>query len=169
MARAEREKKPALVGTAGHIEGEEMVLDYGKTVVVGRSRSADLSLRRLPHVAELSDEDRQNDHDLRTVSGKHFEITPFSEESIEIVNLSPNGTYVDGKRVDKVVLDDVADKPYEIKIGAKETLRLELREAADAAGDVGDGAGDGNGADAAAGHDKGPEDGSVDSSEEPGK
>ena len=71
------------------------------------------------------------DHDLRTVSGKHFEITPFSEDSIEIVNLSPNGTYVDGKRVDKVVIDDIADETHDIKLGAKEVLRLELRDVED--------------------------------------
>ena len=121
-------KKPALVGVSGHVEGEEMVLDYGKTVVVGRSRSADFSFRRIPDIASLSDMERENDHELRTVSGKHFEITPFGEDSIEIVNLSPNGTYVDGKRVDKIVLDDVAEKEHQIRIGAKETLRLELRE-----------------------------------------
>lgn len=120
--------KPVLVGTGGHVEGERMELDYGKTVVVGRSRSADFSLRRIPDVAKLSDEERQDDHDLRTVSGKHFEITPFSEDSIEIVNLSPNGTYVDGRRVDKIVLDDCTEKTHEIKLGAKEVLRLELGE-----------------------------------------
>ncbi len=124
-------KKPVLVGTEGHIKGEIMALDYGKTVVVGRSRSADFSLRRIPEVVELSDEERQGDHDLRTVSGKHFEITPFSEDSIEIVNLSPNGTYVDGKRVDKVIIEDIADETHEIKLGAKEMLRLELRDVED--------------------------------------
>jgi hypothetical protein len=124
-------RKPVLVGTEGHVEGEEMVLDYGKTVVVGRSRSADFSLRRIPEVLELSDEERQGDHDLRTVSGKHFEITPFSEDSIEIVNLSPNGTYVDGKRIDKVVIEDIAEETHEIKVGAREILQLELRDVED--------------------------------------
>ena len=127
--------KPVLVGVGGHVEGERMELDYGKTVVVGRSRSADFSLRRVPDVAKLSDEERQDDHELRTVSGKHFEITPFREDSIEIVNLSPNGTYVNGKRVDKIVLEDVAEKAYEIKLGAREVLRLELGEGGDEGGE----------------------------------
>ncbi len=121
-------EKPVLVGVEGHVKGERMVLDYGKTVVVGRSRSADFSLRRISDIAKLSDEERQDDHDLRTVSGTHFEITPFSEDSIELVNLSPNGTYVDGKRVDKIVLEDCAEKTHEIVLGATEVLRLKLGE-----------------------------------------
>ena len=123
--------KPVLVGVGGHVEGERMELDYGKTVVVGRSRSADFSLRRVPDVAKLSDEERQDDHDLRTVSGKHFEITPFTEDSIEIVNLSPNGTYVDGKRIDKMIVEDVSENSHEIKIGLGEKFELALRETED--------------------------------------
>jgi hypothetical protein len=121
-------KIPALVGTGGHVEGESFPLDFGKTLVVGRSRSADFSLRRITRVASMSDDERENDQDLRTVSGKHFEITLYNVESIEIVNLSPNGTYVDGKLVDKIILTDVAEKPHEITIGAKEQFRLELKE-----------------------------------------
>ena len=35
-----------LVGMAGYVDGEEYSLDVGSTVVVGRSRSCDISLQR---------------------------------------------------------------------------------------------------------------------------
>jgi pSer/pThr/pTyr-binding forkhead associated (FHA) protein len=122
------EKIPTLVGTSGHIEGEQFKLEYGKTLVVGRSRSADFSLRRIAKVANMADDERENDQDLRTVSGKHFEITMYNVESIEVVNLSPNGTYVDGKLVDKIILTDVAENTHDIRIGSSEVFRLQLKE-----------------------------------------
>ena len=118
---------PTLVGASGHVEGEEMRLEYGKTIVVGRSRSADFSLRRMEAVTSMSDAERDADSDLRTVSGRHFEITMYNVGSIEIVNLSPNGTYVDGKLVDKIILDDVAEESHDIRMGTNEVFRLEMR------------------------------------------
>ena len=118
---------PALVGIEGHVKGEEMKLEYGKTIIVGRSRSADLSLRRMEAITSMSDVQRDSDNDLRTVSGRHFEITMYNIGSIEIVNLSPNGTYVDGKLADKIILDDVAENSHEIRMGTKEVFRLEMK------------------------------------------
>jgi len=120
------QKIPTLVGTGGYVEGSRTPLEYGKTITVGRSRSADFSLRRLPKVADMTDEDREANHDLRTVSGKHFEITMYNVKSIEIVNLSPNGTVVDGEMVDKLIIEDVAERSHEIRMGSKEIFRLEL-------------------------------------------
>lgn len=125
------QRTPTLKGIEGHVKGEEVKLEYGRTIVVGRSRSCDFSLRRIKAWLEKGEEEREKDRSFKTVSGRHFEITMYNLGSIEIVNLSPNGTYVDGKRVDKIVLDDVPEKAHEIKIGTKEALRLELREAED--------------------------------------
>ena len=124
---------PTLVGAAGHVRDEEMKLEYGKTIVVGRSRSADFSMRRMKAVTAMTDEEREADPNLRTVSGRHFEITMYNLGSIEIVNLSPNGTYVDSRLVDKIVLDDVAKKSHEIRIGADEAFRLEMKSYEDPA------------------------------------
>jgi pSer/pThr/pTyr-binding forkhead associated (FHA) protein len=118
---------PTLIGASGHVEGEEMKLEYGKTIVVGRSRSADFSLRRMAKVKALTDDEREANKDLRTVSGRHCEITMYNLGSIEIVNLSPNGTYVDERLVDKIILDDVAKKAHDIRIGTGEIFRLETR------------------------------------------
>jgi pSer/pThr/pTyr-binding forkhead associated (FHA) protein len=123
----EMQNIPTLVGISGHVEGEEMKLEYGKTIVVGRSRSADFSLRRMASVKAMSDDEREADQDLRTVSGRHCEITMYNLGSIEVVNLSPNGTYVDERLVDKIILDDVAKKSHDIRIGTGEVFRLETR------------------------------------------
>jgi hypothetical protein len=118
---------PRLVGVSGHVAGEELSLEYGKKVVVGRSRSADWSLVRLKSWTSKSEAEREADDAFRTVSGKHFEITMFNLGSIELVNLSPNGTLLDGKPVSRATLTDVASTPHEIRFGADEILRLEAK------------------------------------------
>ena len=121
-------KVPTLVGIAGHVEGEELKLEHGKTLVVGRSRSADFSLRRISRISAMTDDEREDDQDLRTVSGKHFEITMYNVESIEIVNLSPNGTYPDGSLIDKAIVEDLAEKEHEVRVGAIEVFTLMMKE-----------------------------------------
>ena len=118
---------PTLVGIAGHVQGEEFPLEYGKKVAVGRSRSADWSLVRLESWTSKSREEQENDHAFRTISGKHFEITMYNLGSIEVVNLSSNGTRLDGKPVDRVTITDVATNGHEIAFGADEVVRLEMR------------------------------------------
>ena len=118
---------PRLVGTSGHVAGEELALEYGKKVVIGRSRSADWSLVRLKSWTSKSETEREADDAFRTVSGKHFEITMFNLGSIELVNLSPNGTLLDGKPVTRTTITDVASAAHEIRFGADEALRLEAK------------------------------------------
>jgi hypothetical protein len=118
---------PRLVGLSGHVAGEELILEYGKKVVIGRSRSADWSLVRMKAWTAKSETEREADDAFRTVSGKHFEITMVNLGSIEIVNLSPNGTMLDGKPASRTTITDVASTPHEIRFGADEILRLETK------------------------------------------
>ncbi|MCZ7644326.1 MAG: FHA domain-containing protein [Planctomycetota bacterium] len=118
---------PTLVGTGGHFAGEIHPLEYGKTISVGRSRSADFSLRRTQKYREQDPNTRETDASAKTVSGKHFEITMYNLGSIEIRNLSSNGTFVDGKRIDSAIVDDVAKTSHEIRFGQNEILKLEMR------------------------------------------
>jgi len=118
---------PTLVGIAGHVEGQEFPLEYGKKVIVGRSRSADWSLVQLPSWAAKSKQEQEDDHAFRTISGKHFEITMYNLGSIEVVNLSSNGTRLDGEALDRETITDVATNSHEIAFGADEVVKLELR------------------------------------------
>ena len=47
--------------------------------------------------------------------------------SIELEDLSSNGTFVDGKRIDRLVITDVKETPHEILLGAGDAFRLEWR------------------------------------------
>ena len=49
---------PVLVGTNGVVSGHEVPLEYGATIVVGRSRSCDVSLQTIEGWQELDDEQR---------------------------------------------------------------------------------------------------------------
>lgn len=118
---------PTLVGVGGHFVGEVFPLEYGKTITVGRSRSSDFSLRRTQKYRTQSQDEREKDESARTVSSKHFEITMYNLGSIEIKNISPNGTWVDNKRIETLILNDVAKKAHEIRFGADELLKLEMR------------------------------------------
>lgn len=122
------QKVPVLLGVAGHVKGVRFPLEYGKTVVVGRSRNVDLSLRKLDSYANMKEEDREKDRAFRTVSGKHFEVTMYNLKAIEVVNLSPNGTYVDGKPADRVLVSDLGENSHEIAFGLAERMKLVLEE-----------------------------------------
>ena len=129
---------PMLVGVAGHVAGEELALEYGKKVVVGRSRSADWSLVRMKAWTSRSEAERESDDAFRTVSGKHFEITMVNLGSIELVSLSPNGTMLDGKPVTRTTITDLASQSHEIRFGADEVVRLEARTRDDGAAKAGE-------------------------------
>jgi hypothetical protein len=118
---------PTLVGTRGHFQGEIFPLEYGKTVCIGRSREAEFSLRRTQKYRAQSPEQRAADASARTVSARHFQVTMYNLGSIEVKNLSPNGTRVDGKPMDVVVLDDVTKRSHEITFGQEEVLHLQMR------------------------------------------
>ena len=121
------QRTPTLVGIAGHFTGETLRLQYGKPLTVGRSRMADFSLRRTKHYRAQSEKERDVDESAQTVSHKHFQITMYNLGSIEIKNLSPNGTALDGKPIDTAVISDVAAKTHELRFGLEEVLRLEMR------------------------------------------
>jgi pSer/pThr/pTyr-binding forkhead associated (FHA) protein len=122
---------PTLVGISGHFKGEQCMLRYGRTIVVGRSRDSDFSLKRTQVYRMQTQEEHESDQSAQTVSARHFQVTMYNLRSIEIKNISPNGTQVDGKAVETVVINDVATHPHEIHFGSGEVLRLEMREHAD--------------------------------------
>jgi hypothetical protein len=121
------QRVPTLVGVAGHFQGELYPLEYGKPMVIGRSRMVPVSLRRTEKYRLMNDEQREKDESAQTVSSKHFQITMFNLGSIEIKNLSPNGTRLDGKPIDAAIVTDVATKAHKIDFGADEAFTLEMR------------------------------------------
>ena len=117
-----------LTGTAGFVDGEEYPLAVGATVVIGRSRSCDISLQRCKTWLALDESERDAAQDFKTVSRKHARISCYDADNIEIEDLSSNGTFVDGERIDRVVISDLRDRGHELLLGTRETFRLEWRD-----------------------------------------
>jgi pSer/pThr/pTyr-binding forkhead associated (FHA) protein len=118
---------PVLVGIQGVVEGEVYPLEPGQAVIIGRSRECDLSLRECPRWREAEEAGEDLEEGSKTVSRKHLKITYADPESIELEDLSSNGTFVDGKRIDRLVLTDLKEASHEILLGAGEAFRLEWR------------------------------------------
>jgi len=122
---------PTLIGVGGHFKGEQYTLRYGRTITIGRSRDADFSLKRTEAYRTLTPEEHDQDEAAQTVSAKHLQVTMYNLRSIEIKNLSPNGTQVDGRPVESLVINDIATTAHVINFGVQEVLRLEMREHSD--------------------------------------
>lgn len=120
---------PSLVvrGTHGFLAGEERILRVGDALVVGRSRDADLSVRKSkrftarPDGAEILLSKR-----WLSVSRKHVRIHYLHADLIEIRDLSSNGTLLDGHKVDCVALTDLKERSHVVGLGSSERLLLEM-------------------------------------------
>ena len=118
---------PILVGIQGFVQGEEYPLWRGATVVVGRSRGCDISLRRCKAWLALDAQKRNEEQDFKTVSRKHVRISYNDEDNIEIEDLSSNGTFLDGEKVTRVVIHNLRERSHELRLGAHEKFRIEWR------------------------------------------
>ena len=114
---------PVLVGISGIVRGENFPLEEGKATVIGRSRSCDISLRDCKRWVEAEDAGELIEETSKTVSRKHLKISIHDPTSIELEDLSSNGTFVDGKRIDRLVITDAKETPHEIQLGILKRLR----------------------------------------------
>lgn len=118
--------KILLKGITGLVKDETFPIEAGQNVTVGRSRSCEISIKSCNAYTLMSPEARDRDEGLLTVSRKHLKIKFAKPDSIELEDLSSNGTFLDGKRVDKMVIADLQSKPYELRLGRRETFRMEF-------------------------------------------
>jgi pSer/pThr/pTyr-binding forkhead associated (FHA) protein len=118
-----------LKGTQGLIEGETFRLECGHMCVVGRSRECDFSLRRSMKYLVLTPDERNQEEHFNTVSRKHCNISYHPDNSLEIEDFSRHGTFVNGKRIHRVILSDFQRKSYQVIIGTHEEFALEFQDA----------------------------------------
>ncbi|MDA3959932.1 MAG: FHA domain-containing protein [Planctomycetota bacterium] len=121
------EAVPVLVGTSGWVDGELYVLKNGESVVIGRSRSCDISLRRIVAYLERSPGERDADHDFNTVSRRHMRIT-VATANAKFEDLSTNGSFFNGEALSEAKEADLSDAAVEIRLGTRETFRLEMAD-----------------------------------------
>lgn len=122
-----------LRGVRGWVDGERYHLSAGSSVVIGRSRSCDISLRRIVAYLERPAGERDNDHDFNTVSRRHLRID-FDGHSITVEDLSTNGSYCNGELLTAPLSVEITDSPVQLRLGTRECFELGLgNEAADSA------------------------------------
>ncbi len=115
-----------ILGTKGFLKGEERTLGLGETVVVGRSRSADISVKRATKFLARKDRAQiARTKRFLSVSRRHVRIHFMHPDFVEVVDLSNNGTLVDGRRVDRIALTDLREQPHVLSLNGVEDLRLE--------------------------------------------
>ncbi len=111
-----------LRGTGPVGEGETLKVSLGETIVCGRSRHCDWSLKRTPTYLTSTDEAREEfkkSMEFRSVSRQHVRIAFLAPDMVDVENLSNNGTFVDGNRVDRIVLKDCDTARHTIQLGPK--------------------------------------------------
>jgi pSer/pThr/pTyr-binding forkhead associated (FHA) protein len=116
---------PVLLGTAGLVDGECFLLERSMDIVVGRSRSCDVSLRRTAAYLKTPPTQRDNDHDFNTVSRRHLKIT-ITDSTASIQDLSTNGTFFNGEPMREPQKVDLAAGPCTVRLGTRESFQLLL-------------------------------------------
>lgn len=114
---------PVLIGTAGFVVGECYVLDDGADVVVGRSRSCDISLRKAAAYLNAPPQVRDEDHDFNTVSRRHIRVQ-VKDDHLTVQDLSTNGTYINDEQVNQTHEVDLSKGSYSLRLGTRESFRL---------------------------------------------
>ncbi len=116
---------PVLIGTAGIVQGESFVLAPGVAVVIGRSRSCDISLRRTSGYIKAPVDSRDADRDFNTVSRRHARVE-VGEVMVRIEDLSTNGTFVNGGQLSGSTEVDLGNGVCVLRLGTRESFDLVL-------------------------------------------
>jgi len=115
-----------LIGIAGLVKGEEFTIGMGESATVGRSRDCTICLREVPKARELKEGDEVLERHFNTVSRTHMRVIYHAPDNVEVEDLSSNGLFLDGKRVEgKVVLTDLPEHRHELKLGTHETFCID--------------------------------------------
>jgi len=107
-------------GRGGLLGGEFVKVPLGDVVTVGRSRRCRFSLKKSARYLLSSGADRAEIRgrlSYRAVSRHHCSIAFTAPGLVEVVNHSPNGTFVDGRAVAHARLHDVATRSHAIRLG----------------------------------------------------
>ena len=116
-------------GMGGYLEDETYRLSYGQKVTIGRSRHCTFSLKDARKFVEGGDASATDEAFLR-VSRNHLEISYPHPRMVEVRNLSRNGTRVDGKAIERVVLSELGNGTM-VRFGPEEELQLSWEDVTD--------------------------------------
>ena len=106
-----------LHGDGGLLHGVRHTLHPGEVVVVGRSRSCDISLRTAPGFVRHPRQHRVFlSRRFQRISRVHCQISYLTDGRLEVRDLSRNGTFVDGSRVSGAHLLPGVDAPVRVEL-----------------------------------------------------
>jgi pSer/pThr/pTyr-binding forkhead associated (FHA) protein len=114
---------PVLIGTAGFVVGECFVLPDGADLVLGRSRSCDISLRRAAAYLQAPSQVRDEDHDFNTVSRRHIRVQ-VKDTQVTVHDLSTNGVFINDEPIQQSRSLDLASGSFSLRLGTREAFRL---------------------------------------------
>lgn len=109
------------------VEGECFLLDQGVDLIIGRSRSCDISLRRTTAYLKTPPAARDSDHDFNTVSRRHLRLL-VTDASAALQDLSTNGTFYNGEPLKDLMKVDLNSGACTIRLGTRESFQLCLLE-----------------------------------------
>jgi len=119
-------------GLRGFLGGEEQRVKVGETLIIGRSRRADLSTRRAKKLKARPDWEKViGPAAFLTVSRRHTRLTHVAPGVVEITDLSSNGTFLDGRPIARETVSDLAETTHVLGIGSQERFELSLAPEAD--------------------------------------
>ncbi len=113
-----------LRGVKGYLAGQTFRVRHGESITVGRSRGCHVSLQRSDCFTGAAEAGIS----FKKTSRKHVRIAFPHPDLVEIENLSRNGTLVDGARIDKLIVSDLAGRTVELEFGEGEKLVLSVEE-----------------------------------------
>lgn len=127
-----------LEGTGGLFADERFLVREGRSVVVGRSRSCDVSVTRTRSARRIGWHALEGNAAFRKMSRHHFRISFDDSATIAIRDLSKNGIQLDDSLVEEATLtwDDLTEQAVTLVFGAAEEMTLRaLADADDATSD----------------------------------
>lgn len=124
------DRVPVLLGIAGFVEGERIVLARASDIVIGRSRECDISLRRSARYLEAPPASRDDDHDFNTVSRRHLTLRIDGDRAV-VSDQSSNGTWCNGEPVNGTVTVDLGQGGCVVRLGTRESFDLLLLDRVD--------------------------------------
>lgn len=117
-------------GVGGWFEGVSVELPAARALVVGRSRTCDISIRRAPPFERTDDRNALlRSPQFNRVSRVHFELRRTGGTQVEVTDRSRNGVLVGGERVHGTRRVDLALGPVDVAPadGSLGALRLTVR------------------------------------------
>jgi pSer/pThr/pTyr-binding forkhead associated (FHA) protein len=116
-------ERVVLKGINGVASDETFYINYGEVVTIGRGHECDISYRKFKNYPQKESKDK----DFLAVSRKHLRISFYNSHSVELKDLSANGSYLNGKPIRKRIFIThigTTKTPYEIKLGPTEIFHL---------------------------------------------